>query len=467
MGSILGPNGWVTERGPIGTLWWDPDPGEAVLQDGRRITELNVQRAAPGTVVCDWTPEKGALSLSAPTAGQAAELDPNVRWMGSPALKVTNVNATLVANYILTTPISLSSLRSLTIPIRTSWNGRYGAVAIWMQTTTGKQVRANLTTSPARPFEWMAMSVSRDSDAFTASFGAGGDATTLAAEDVARFSIVLVGNADAQGYPFWIGPLYQDVRDKVGRICIAPDAGYPGQFTYLRPLLRGYGFRSSISLLTRSATARMTDAQLAAMYDDGNEFTHHTGDDLTVPSASWSDTTKYPTDGTATQRIAADIQITWDYLTQKGWTRGIGHAVSGFSNPFNGSVSAVRQGEISAALRLAGVKSLRSFNTYASGVRTCPTVFRVATDPLALTGGQIQVSATTAATIKAIIDAVELRGESAFITLHDIVLSGASGNTTNIAIAEDWMAHLAAKSRAGTVKVVTQSELYSDVFVND
>ena len=85
-------------------------------------------------------------------------------------------------------------------------------------------------------------------------------------------------------------------------------------------------------------------------------------------------------------------------------------------------------------------------------------------DPFTLQGGFFLNATHVAADIKALVDAVEARGEMGGLAMHDILLTGAAGSQINLATIEEGFAYLAQKVRAGTVKVQLQSEFYDEVF---
>lgn len=54
-------SGWVAERGPIGTVWFDPEPGELVLQDG---TRLGMAPGVDASLVTTFGVSAGAPSVT-------------------------------------------------------------------------------------------------------------------------------------------------------------------------------------------------------------------------------------------------------------------------------------------------------------------------------------------------------------------------------------------------------------------
>lgn len=422
-----------------------------------------------GAVICDWQAASGTLSMnSANGGGESIALDQNCLINGLPAAKCTfstAASAVYVAKFILTKPIWLGYFKSLQIPVRfTSSDSSYGVgvtatpFEVWLQTATGKIVKFKMDFTNYRPNTWRVFSANR-STAFAFSGGATA-ITDLDGENVTELRIVQSTVTASANAPVWIGPITSGAR-RQGLVSIVMDGCYDSQWNYLRPLLNQYGLRASLALTNGQigTASYLTEAQIQQMYDEGHEPIHHTFASATK-TGGYANATQWPT----AADITADVQAQWAYLRSKGWTRGIGHAVWGYTYGFAASVAEARQAIVNAGLQAAGLKSMRKSVPF--GTCLTPHARAGLLDPLVIDGAVQVTSTDSATTVNAIVDRAEALGEWAIITIHRAVLDAAVPGSLEMKVGEfdTVFSYIAGRVRGGGLTCLPQGEAFDRAF---
>lgn len=430
-----------------------------VSPNGTMALSFTDGRSSNGALLCDWV-NNGTLTLqSANGGGEAVAVDSTVLCNGSPSLKCTLSSGTFTARFALTAPVSLIKMRTLQIPIRFSSNAGFvdgsNPIQVWLYDSTfAKTWRAQCQISTHKSGEWGVISLRAGAATEGWIFSGGPTGTAdLDAETVARIHIVIAVPAGASGQNVWIGPMRWNQR-RQGIVSIVMDGEYDSQSKYILPILNGYGIRSSLALVHQNAgqAGFMTWAQLDDAYANGHEIIHHTYSN--TKTNGYANATDWPTQAD----IQADIQAGQDNLRSRGYTRGLGYAVHGYSYPFDQTVTQARQDVVSAAYSAAGIKGIRKSVPVYNRLQSIAVPSLI---PSQLIQGAAQITSTTLASdITGLIDKAEANGEWAVITVHKAVLDSATPGSLEMKIGdfETWISYLAAKSRAGGVMTVPFGE---------
>lgn len=425
----------------------------------------------PGTLVTDWG-ASGALSTTGSTGtGFSFSLDTATQLNGKPTVKAvlpSDATAqTFIGIWTPTDPIRLRDVQSIQVPIMfTSHNGSnidWSSVRVWIQTSDAKSVRLSLQglTTGYRAGIFQTVSFSRASASASTQDPMSSLDTTGVTITSIRLVVSTTGNAAA--FPIWLGEIRADVRRTPGRVCIVMDGEYSSQYSLIYPMMQQLGLAGSLAITNFDIglNGRMTASQIGEMYDAGWECIHHTYD--STKANGYVNSTDWPTAAS----IAGDVRSSWAYFKARGWVRGIGYGVWAYAYAFVTAQTQVRQNLVRAGLLAGGILAARksvSWNGENGNVLVPMT--RMPIDPLVIHGG-IQVSnSDTAATLKAVIDAAESRGELAIITLHRAVDDSTTPGSLEIKIGEltAAMTYLASRVIAGGLVVEPFGQTCSRVF---
>ena len=422
-------------------------------------TEEGRSARRAGSVVVRWT--EGTLTKTSAGAGEAMTLetfDDGETWVK--CTPSTAAASTFIVRFDLARPVYFGYFKSIQIPLKyldmSPTEIASAKFVLWLYTSTGT-VRANAVFDKQWPNELVVESFCQDGYVNVAQ-----PVVDLNLDQVSRIDIVTTsGTSSAAKAPFWVGPLTVNTRGK-GKVIVRLDGNYDSQHKYVLPLLERQGLRANLHLVTNQIgqAGRMTEAQLGRAYDWGHTLAHHT---FGNKSNGWDNATDYP-DGS---RITADINAQWAYLNARGWTRGVGHAVHGFTNTLVNTVSNARQLLVQSAVNAAGVKTISSGGHYlANGTAGEVGHLFPYCHPLAnwrgIFGGVMVTNTDTAQYVKNVIDAAEDRGELAVIVVHRAVLDSATPAALEMKLADmaSWIEYLGDRVLAGGVDVPTIDEVY-------
>ncbi len=411
-----------------------------------------------GSVAVRWT--DGTLTKISSGSGEAMSLE---TIDGEAWVKVTpstTASSAIIIRFDLAKPVYFGYFKSIQIPLKyqdmSPTEIASAKFTLWLYTSTGT-VRVNAIFDKQWPNELVVESFCQDGYVNVAQ-----PVTDLNLDQVSRIDIVTTsGTSSAAKAPFRVGPLTVNVRGK-GKVIVRMDGNYDSQHKYLLPLLERQGLRANLHLVTNQVgqAGRMTEAQLGRAYDWGHTLAHHT---FGNKSNGWDNVTDYP-DGAS---IAADINAQWAYLNARGWTRGVGHAVHGFTNTLVNTVSNARQLLVQSAVNAAGVKTISSGGHYlANGTAGEVGHLFPYCHPMAnwrgIFGGVMVTNTDTAQYVKNVIDAAEDRGELAVIVVHRAVLDSATPAALEMKLADmaNWIEYLGDRVLAGGVDVPTIDEVY-------
>jgi len=420
-----------------------------------------------GASVCDWQATAGSISLSAGT-GAACALDSTVTLYGKPAVKCTFSTAasdTFIATFTLTNPVRLRDVQTIQVPIlftsNLTSNGIAAPFQVWLQTSNSKSIRMQLYFQYYQSGVWNTWSFNRSSASVITNTMAELDAAGVTITSV---KIVAITNATAaNSNPIWVGEITADARAEKGRVSIVMDGEYTSQYTKIFPLLKQYGFRASLAITNSEIglAGHMNEVQLGEMNDAGNELIHHTFN--ASKAGGYGNATDWP----AAADISEDMRAQWAYFAAKGWTRGIGYCVWGFTYGFNGTYTQARQDLVAAGLKNGGAIAVRKsgpYNSEASAGAMLVPMVKAPVNPLVVDGA-IQITSThTAQDIKNIIDTAERTGQWAIITVHRAVDASPGSLEMLTSDFAGWMAYLAQRSVAGGVIVEPFGEAYNAIY---
>lgn len=420
--------------------------------------------AYPGALVTDWG-SAGVLSTTGSTGtGFAAALDAAVLCNGKPALKLTPPSdasaQTLIATWTPTNPIRLRDVQSIQIPLMTSaingTNCDWNTLKVWLQTSDGKSVRLSLSpmTSSHQSGVFQTYSLSRDAAVANAT----DPVSSLDAAGVTITSIKAVIATTASGTvaPLWLGEVRSDTKRTPGRVVIVMDGEYLSQYSMIFPVMQALGLVGSLAITgvdigtSNAGYQRMSAAQISEMYAAGWECISHTNDSTKqngyVNASDWA----------SAAAISEDVRANWALFRANGWLRGIGYGVWGFAYAFTASQTQARQQLVRDGLRAGGMLAMRKsvpFN--GENGKVLMPMARMPVDPLNILGAIQVTSSDTDATIKAVIDAAEARGELAIITLHRAVADTETPGSLEIKIGQLAAAlqYLAQRVAAGGIVV--------------
>jgi hypothetical protein len=413
----------------------------------------------PGALVTDWG-SAGVLTTTGSTGTAfAAALDTTVLCNGKPALKLTPPNdlsaQTLIATWTPTNPLRLRDVQAIQIPVLlTALNGTncdYTTLKVWLQTSDAKSIRLSLSgiITGYQSGVWQTFSISRSAAAVTQDAMSSLD---TAGVTVTSIKAVIATTASGTVSPVWIGEVRADVRRTPGRVCVVLDGEYSSQYSQIFPMMSNLGLVGSLAITNSDigTAGRMTAAQIDEMYAAGWEPIHHTYDGTKQNGYVNS------TDWTTSSAIAEDIRAQWAYFKTRGWLRGIGYGVWGFSYAFTSSQTQARQQLVRDGVRAGGLLAMRKSAPFNGENNTMlVSMARMPIDPLVIHGAIQLTSTDTSASIIAAIDAAEARGELAIITIHRAVDDSATPGSLEMRIGQitTAMQYLAQRVAAGGIAV--------------
>lgn len=454
---------------------YPPDASYANAVVGAGAPQLR-ERIQTGALLCDWG-SGGTLSTSGSTGtGYAFALDPSVLINGKPAVKCTFPSdataQTFIGIWTPANPIRLRDVQAIHIPIiYTSSNGAGGVgnpLQLWLQTSSGKSLRMKMdfaNGATASPIGSAGVahtySIARGAAAISGT-GTFADLDT-ASETITSLRIVqATTGATANANPIWVGEIRADARRERGRVSIVLDGEYSSQYSMIHPMLARNGIRASFALTNSdiAQSGRMTAAQLDEMYAYGHEMINHTFD--ATKSGGYMNATDWPT----ALSISEDIRAQLAYFRARGWYRGIGYGVWGFTSPFDSTYTQARQNTVRDGVRNGGLSAIRRSVPYNETGKHLIPIARMPIDPLVVTGA-IQITSTdNAATVKAVIDAAETTGQWAIITIHRAVADSATPGPLEMreSAMREWIDYAAARQAAGGIFVAPFGETFSQLF---
>jgi hypothetical protein len=417
--------------------------------------ELNPHSNISPVIAVDW----GSASIGTPTTGWTVEKNTTKTFNGKTTLKVT---ATAGASDTLVCAITIPSVCfggvqrvGFCVAAEDGYisGDSINYPQLWLAYSGSTTHRINSYVWPSNiPGKWA------EGFAFNGDLTLSGhiNGTTqwakFAAEETTTVSLVLTKRAgQAITNAVYIGPVITDpVSNTVPQLTLFMDGGYSGQYKYARKALKARSLRASLAIVVPwvGAGGIITLAQAEEMYDDGHEFICHTG---TAGDYGWDSLVKYP-DGSEYDLIKADFAAWKNWSRANGFLRGVDYAVVGFTNGLVNTQTLERRANIGNAIIDSDIKKVRQLGTYNSSYYSCVD------DDYLVTQSTMVTSATATATLTSNIDSLIARGGWSGLTFHDFVLSGATGNSYNIADLVTVLDYIKTKVDAGVLKVVPFGE---------
>lgn len=397
-------------------------------------------RSIAGDVLVDWG--AAGVSIGTPTVGWSVTVDNTVTYNGFPSLKVHTSDAAPGGGTTLTVTLTIPSTnfgpaKRLGFAVRPG--NRYQAagasypVQFWLPSSGGLRLYA--VPGDYMPDQEWGEYVADQGDYSTLWNFAGSPGGNWAAGDTDRTYLQLVMQCQANGIssasPVYISPIFADVGQLPAIVSLFMDGPYPGQYKYLRPLLKAFDFRATIGTVVPALLAAdasyMTLAQFYKMLDAGHPPIHHTGAGLYGSIYDWSNTTKYP-DATVGAAIQADIAASWAQFRAWGATGGIGYGGVAWGNgiaPASGNLA--RRLAIIAAARAAGMVKMAHSDTFRGPYHGNKDNGLMANSIMQFAPG----GALTAGLTR--LHEVCARGGWTGYRIHDLVTSAPSGTQTSVA----------------------------------
>lgn len=461
-------------------LWNDPQIGGTTPI----VTRANLQRELAGggsgntlaglpdpslgTLFTDWTNGTPSL-ISANGGGEAIAVDATKVINGSSCLKLTMGNTgTYVADFVFTAPLNIAQIKSLQFSLfptsnQSAFSGA-NSLQVWLFTDaagTTQQFRidsAGLALSANYQRSNVFTSVSVPPGGLPQGWAFAGtplpvSTTEMDALTIYKLRIVLAVPASVAGQILWVGPIYRSGRRKA-MVSIVMDGNYDSQAKFLLPMCESQGIRTSLALVFSGIglANRLTVADLNRAYTFGHEMIHHTFDG-NVKVNGYRSASDWP----LLADVQNDIQAGYNYLTTKGWLRGIGYAVHGMTHPFENSVAAARQTLVAQAFTNTNTKAVRAgLGRGASQLQ--PICNPAAIDPFAICGAKQVTNTDNAASLTQIVTNAKAQGEWAIFTLHRSVITAPGGLEILNSDFDTFIQALGADMRAGNVIVLPFSE---------
>lgn len=384
-----------------------------------------------------------SVSLVSSNADEAAA---ETTLLGMPAISCTSSSASgqvFIAEAVLDSPLDLRYVDTFQLPIQYSdFEAAGGVIQVWLYVGTAS-TRPQIPLDNLRPNAVNTLSISRDI------ITSGSASSLLDTGPVTKIRVVVVSpsapSADVARRSFTVGLPRVGARGR-GVVSWYIDGPYTSTVDLALPAFNARGIKANIALTVSSLGTGLfaSEADALAAADDGHLLCHHT---FGVATTGYGDETRWPT----REAIRDDIRSTWAWLQARGRDAGIGHAVVGYTNYWNGSTSYARSQDIDWALTEAGVVSLRRGGTFSASASSVGLLAPVAGNPTFVpTVGGIQITdSTTVASIKAAIDAAISRGELVSFVLHHVSESTPASLTILRADLEEVLDYAAQKEAAG------------------
>jgi len=421
-------------------------------------------RKSSGFLVTDYV--GGTLTQVSAGAGESSSFEALGGVSCMRGVLSTTGGAVFQAEYTFAEDVYLGKFDSIDIPIAYNRSGVSGVgsdlIQIWLYTTgTATTVRFQISTNNLKPGVLNIVSVGRDS-----LLGGATPITQMEVDRISKMRVVVTAGANTAtssvaDRSFWIGPMRCNDR-RVGRVCIYLDGQYDSQHKFIFPLLDRYGLKANLALARYSLIGQagyMSEAQLLRHYADGHDFVHHTYGD---PTVGYVDAASWPT----ASSITADINAAWAWMTARGATRGVGHAVVGYTNFWSGTSGAIdgRDALIAQAYADAGVLTLRRGGTFlaAAGGVGCLHPIGSRRSWMPMVGGMQVTSTTTPDNVKAVVDAARQRGQLGNVLWHKAVLDSATPGSLEMRVSDiaACFEYMADGVRDGTLIVDTIANTY-------
>lgn len=412
-----------------------------------------------GAIMVDWA----SASIGSPTAGWTVTKDTDRLYAGKTTLKiVATAGAADTMTCDITIPATfLGGAKRICFGVDPGDSYISGdgtnPVQFWLNysgSTTHRPIMYAHTNHVIG--EWFESGALYDQDASgTGHLSGTAQWAKVASEEFTVVKMVLTKRAgQAIAVPMYVGPIYTDpIRNTPAILTIFMDGNYSGQYKYARPALQASALRATLATvfpwLTGPIAGTMTEAQLLKMYELGHEIICHTG---TAGDYGWDNLTKYP-DGQEYNLVKADIAAAWAWMNSHGTTRGLGHAVVGFTNGLVNTQTFARRQNISNAIKDAGVVACRQLGNYIGSYYG-----NGGEKSTVITQSRMVTSGDSTGTITGVIDQLCTRGGWSGLTYHDIVLSGATGNNRNVADFITEMRYIESKVASGALRVLPFSE---------
>lgn len=419
------------------------------LIDGLESNELSTRE------LTDWV-NGGTLTKVSSNVGEAVTIDNTKLIDGKPSLKITTSSGVFQCEFTLTKPVSMGGFNSFDLPVWLPYNhGQMlsgSVVQVWIYGSDANQLRPQYTNETLPPNMWYRVALGRDATL-------AGAQTAAYLDDYLVTKVRIVITVGSQTGDIWLGPITTNKRWKKGSVIIYADGQYSSQRDYLLPLLDRYGLKANLALTWKDigAAGQMTYSDLQAAYDAGHTIVNHTYGSNTT---GWGDNTQWPDSAS----ISSSINAAWAEMKQRGWTRGIGHQVVGYTNGYTAGSTAATKQKIHEGLIAAGVKTVRQggrFNAASPNIGALYPPQPKEAPYKYLLGGNMSTSTDTQATIKAMFDAVARRGQIGTWTLHRIVANSSTPGSleikqTDAAAVIEYLADLV---RAGSLDVISPADI--------
>lgn len=447
----------------------NPDNTDFYFQD--QPPKTRTTPLASNQTLINWNETSSYTPALSANAGETSVVDKTVLYDGYPTLRLTfaTAGATLVNVYNLAEPIYITDPTNIQIPILTNNSTATAGVGIGgndFQVWVGSGV-ANLRFSQLRQTEhsitdeWHVFNTIASGTSYNYGGNLGGSATNvnfLHDNAIASIYIVSVTAAAAATSRVWLGNITVGSRQKPVT-CITLDGEYSSQWTMARQILNKYGLKASFAVQTGviGNAGRMTNAQLDTLYGEGHEIIHHSANPKTSVGYGLA------SDWATSESIANDVKTTQAYFRNRGWIRGLGCGVHGYSDPLAAFQTPTRQNLVVKGLKDGGMRAMRRI---INGDYYVPLGGHKSS-PLSIPAGIFMDATSTAASINANINTAILHGAGSIITGHEFVTQSTTptGNQIRINDFEGVCANIRTKIDNKTLDHLLFSELANKYYL--
>jgi hypothetical protein len=431
---------------------------------------IGMPAPSTGTLFTDWTNGTPALS-SANGGGEAIAVDPTKIIDGSPALKITCGNTgTYVADYTFTTPLTIAQISSLQFSLFVTQNqavfSSSTSLQCWLFTdASGTTQQFRIDSAGVA----LSANYQQSSTVFICSVPPGAAAqgwsfsgtptpvssTEMDALTIYKLRFIIAVPAGVAGQAIWLGPIRRSGRRKA-LVSLTFDGNYDSQSKFMLPMCEAQGIRTSLAVVYSGIglANRLTLSDIDRAYAYGHEVIHHTFNG-NVKTNGYRSSSDWP----LLSDVQNDIQSAYDAFAARGWTRGIGYAVHGMTNPFEANTSAARQSLVAQAYRNTGTKAIRHGLGRGSS-QMQPICNPSLIDPYAICGAKQATNTDNAASLTQVVTDAKKRGEWAIFTFHRSVITGPGSTEVLNSDFATFIAALGDDMRAGNVCVLPFSEAF-------